>query len=202
MLKRLIFTFLCVGVVGVGIFNNGNLTIPISSESRYMATQIVERVAENTGSSLRILEDKSLKRLEGTVYGVYDGDTCWISLKNGDKEKLRFVHIDAPEKNQPMGLESQKFLANLIDGREIIAVVEGIDKYGRKLVRVFYDGHDVNAEMVKNGYAWHYKNYDVKGSGVYNEFSNYENSAKEAGLGIWGNGSPEPPWEFRKKSRF
>ncbi len=75
----------------------------------------VERVAESTGSSLKILEDKSLKRLEGTAYGVYDGDTCWISLKNGDKEKLRFVHIDAPEKNQPMGLESQKFLANLID---------------------------------------------------------------------------------------
>lgn len=202
MIKRLVFTFLCIGVVGYGILNNGNLTVPIISESRSKATQIVERVAESTGNSLRILEDKSLKHLEGTAYGIYDGDTCWIALKNGDKEKLRFVHIDAPEKNQPMGLESQKFLANLIDGRKIIAVVEGTDKYGRKLVRVFYDGHDVNAEMVKNGYAWHYKNYDVKGTSVYNEFSDYENSARESGLGIWGNGSPEPPWEFRKKSRF
>ena len=115
MIKRLVFTFLCIGVVGYGILNNGNLTVPIISESRSKATQIVERVAESTGSSLKILEDKSLKRLEGTAYGVYDSDTCWISLKNGDKEKLRFVHIDAPEKNQPMGLESQKFLANLID---------------------------------------------------------------------------------------
>lgn len=201
MIKRLVFTFLCIGVVGYEILNNGNLTVPIISESRSKATQIVERVAESTGSSLRILEDKSLKRLEGIAYGVYDGDTCWISLKNGDKEKLRFVHIDAPEKNQPMGLESQKFLANLIDGREIIAVVEGTDKYGRKLVRVYYDGHDVNAEMVKNGYAWHYKNYDVKGTAVYNEFSDYEKSARESGLGIWGNDNPEPPWEFRKKSR-
>ena len=201
MLRKLFFLCLCFGVIGYGIFNNGRFIVPINSESRDKAIQIVERVADSTGSSLKILEDKSLRRLEGTAYGVYDGDTCWISLKNGDKEKLRFVHIDAPEKNQPMGLESQKFLANLIDGREIIAVVEGTDQYGRRLVRVFYDGHDVNAEMVKNGYAWHYKNYDVKGSSVYNEFSAYEKSSREQKLGIWAYGESEAPWEFRKKMR-
>ncbi|HHT9115405.1 MAG: thermonuclease family protein [Planctomycetes bacterium] len=42
-------------------------------------------------------------------------------------------------------------------GKEISFEVKGQDRYGRTVGRVSVNGKDVNLELVKNGYSWHYK---------------------------------------------
>ena len=57
------------------------------------------------------------------------------------------------------------------------------DKYSR-LLRYIYlqDGTFVNAEMVKQGYAFSYKKYPTK---FLEQFNKYEREAREKSLGLW-----------------
>jgi endonuclease YncB( thermonuclease family) len=48
------------------------------------------------------------------VLNVVDGDTIKVKLANNKIKKIRFSAIDAPEINQTHGIESKKFLFNLI----------------------------------------------------------------------------------------
>ena len=65
----------------------------------------------------------------------------------------------------------------------------GLDRYGRTLAACFVDGRDINAQMVRQGYAWAF----VKYSSAYVK---EEAAAKAEGLGIW-QGEAVPAWEFR-----
>ena len=68
------------------------------------------------------------------------------------------------------------------------------DRYGRTVGRVYVNGRDVNAELVRSGYAWVYRKYATDRS-LYG----VEADAKAEQRGLWG--SPEakrvPPWEWR-----
>nr|QQZ48902.1 thermonuclease family protein [Phenylobacterium glaciei] len=67
--------------------------------------------------------------------GVTDGDT--ITLLTDDKAslKVRLVEIDAPEKGQPWGARSKRFLSSLIYSKRVRVVEAGRDRYGRTLGR-------------------------------------------------------------------
>ena len=69
---------------------------------------------------------------------IYDGDT--LRVKNGFQEmKVRFCGIDAPEKNQPLGIQARDYLRSLInkgDGSIIVVPVEK-DRYGRTVAELF-----------------------------------------------------------------
>ena len=69
------------------------------------------------------------------------------------------------------------------------------DRYGRTVGRVFVGSHDVNAEMVRRGFAWWYRTYAKKAV----DLASAETEAKNAGRGLWADKAPVPPWEFRKK---
>ena len=199
--KKLIISSVVSIVLGFGIYSLTSQPVDIDSPERQKA---VEAVAENKVPEVPVVsvkdEGKNQKIL-GRAFAVYDGDTCRIEIPGGKYESLRFAHIDAPEKNQESGLEAQKFLANMIDGREITAYILNTDKYGRKVVDVYYDGRYINAEMVKNGYAWHYKAFDKEGTDVYKQLDKYEQEARKNKLGLWKNEKPEAPWGYRKRSK-
>ena len=60
------------------------------------------------------------------------------------------------------------------------------------------DGIDVNAMMVRSGFAWHYKAYNKS-----EELAAFEVAAREAKVELWagvGDQVPVPPWEWRKKN--
>lgn len=144
---------------------------------------------------------KTLKVITGKVIRVADGDTITVKSYNG-KEKIRFAQIDAPETShfgstpQPYGKESAAFLRNLISNKNVRVDVETVDQYGRNVGTVFVDGINVNREMVKNGYAWVYRQY------AHDEtLMELEKSARANRIGLWTLDNPIYPPDFRKSKK-
>lgn len=139
-------------------------------------------------------------------YGPFDIDNCYvIKIADGDtatclKEdrktqvKIRFAQIDAPESKQDFGTVSKQALSDMIFNKHISLNVEEVDRYGRNVAEVFIDGINVNKYMVKNGYAWAYKEYMT--DPMYSELQTQAQKAKE---GLWSHKNPMYPQDFRKK---
>lgn len=126
------------------------------------------------------------------VLRVKDGDT--ITVQSGEEEvDIRLADIDAPESDQPLGAEAHRFLRSLIEGQEAELALVGGDAYRRIVARVYRDGVDVNAEMVRNGLAWVVRDYDPASYLV-----ELEDGAREAGRGLWADGKAVAPWDWRK----
>ena len=104
---------------------------------------------------------------------VIDGDTAdleWIDLGFNvilKGERIRFNRINAPESRtkdigeKEKGLASKAWLKERIEGKEI--VIETFknrehDAFGRYLAEVWYNGVNINEELVKLNLA-HYKSY-------------------------------------------
>jgi endonuclease YncB( thermonuclease family) len=96
---------------------------------------------------------------EGKVIGVSDGDTVTV-LMSRHQIRVRLVEIDAPEKRQPFGERSKQSLSDLVYGKQVKVNQEDRDHYGRVVGRVYAGGLDVNAEQLKRGMAWVYRQYN------------------------------------------
>ncbi|MFN5725690.1 MAG: thermonuclease family protein, partial [Pseudanabaena sp.] len=107
-------------------------------------------------------EDTQYKICQTTK--VSDGDTIAVDC-DGEKLKLRFCGIDAPESRQPLGAESKALLSKLVENKQVIVRPMEKDKYDRTVAEVSVKvgddeyAHNVNIEMVKSGMAYHYKQY-------------------------------------------
>ena len=96
---------------------------------------------------------------DGKVVGVTDGDTITV-LVGTEQKKIRLAEIDAPEKSQAFGNLSKMMLSEKVFGKEVRVTVSNKDRYNRYVGKVTCNGRNVNEEMVKEGYAWHYKQYE------------------------------------------
>ena len=124
---------------------------------------------------------------------VVDGDTIKGNV-DSKRITIRLVEIDAPEMDQPFGVESKRFLEKLIENKKVTLIAEGKDRYGRTLGELFVDKDNINEKMVKSGFAWVYDRY-VKSSLLYS----YQDEAKSKTLGIWQSENPIAPWVWRRK---
>lgn len=133
--------------------------------------------------------------IKGLVVGVSDGDTITV-LDDMDKGRfrIRLYGIDAPEKKQDFGQKAKQYLSSRLFRKAVVIRYKEIDRYGRIVGKVYLDNEEINVDMLKNGYAWHYKNYDNS-----EEYSQAEINAKRKGIGLWSMKNPIPPWTFRKK---
>ncbi len=123
-----------------------------------------------------------------TVTKVIDGDT--IELEDG--ERLRYIGIDTPEKNDPRkpvqcfaDKATQKNIT-LVEGKKIkfYKDVAVRDKYQRLLGYVYLeDGTFINLELVKTGFAFSYP-YPPDIS-KQEEFNKAQSVARENNLGLW-----------------
>lgn len=75
-----------------------------------------------------------------------------------------------------------------------------ICSYGRTVGKIIVDGIDANLEQVKDGMAWHYKQYQseqsVEDRSLYAEA---EDQARAETRGLWFDVDPTPPWDWRKQ---
>jgi endonuclease YncB( thermonuclease family) len=68
-----------------------------------------------------------------------------------------------------------------------------LDQYGRLLAHLNVKGLDVNAEQIRRGMAWEYSSFHSNKALIM-----LQNQARQAMRGLWKQGHPVPPWEWRK----
>lgn len=130
--------------------------------------------------------------------GVSDGDTFTCLTVERNQIKVRMAQIDAPESKQPYGSQAKHVLSTYIFKQDVLLTVEDRDRYGRTVARVKTRSIDVNAEMVRNGAAWAYRDY-LKDRTLLD----LELVAREYKRGIWALpiAQQQAPWEWRKIQR-
>ena len=127
---------------------------------------------------------------------IVDGDTIWIG-----PTKIRLYGIDAPETKQECqqadgseyrcGEASTDALRILIASNPVRCEGDTYDRY-KRLIAVCYSGTvNLNAELVRQGWALAYRRYSK-------DYISVEKEAQEAKRGMWA-GFFEPPWKWRRK---
>jgi len=131
------------------------------------------------------------------VERVVDGDTIIVRVAENnlgltERERVRLIGVDTPEIAhptrgiEPYGIEASDFAKGVLERKYVFLDFdrELRDRYGRVLAYVYTeDGDHFNARLVKEGYGIAYLNYEFK---YMDEFSGYENEAKQKKLGLWG----------------
>ncbi len=137
-------------------------------------------------------EDK-FKAITGKVIKIRDGDTIEI-LHEGKPLAIRLAHIDCPEKKQPFGNVAKQFTSTLCFGQMVTVQNENeFDRYGRMIGVIINNTNDtVNLELVRAGFAWHYKKYSKD-----KLYSETEIKARVKKIGLWADPKPIPPWDWR-----
>ena len=133
--------------------------------------------------------------LVGRVVKIADGDTLTIVIDDR-QEKIRLSDIDTPERKQPYGTRATQALADLTFGKTITVLTSNRYRYGRVIGHITVDGVDVNAELVRLGYAWVYRKYSNDA-----ELLHLEDVARTERFGLWADSNPIPPWEWRRGRR-
>ena len=64
---------------------------------------------ESISTNSPIVEQKNLEVWSVKPGSIYDGDTLRV-VKGNQELRIRFCGIDAPEKKQPLGIESRDYL--------------------------------------------------------------------------------------------
>jgi endonuclease YncB( thermonuclease family) len=125
---------------------------------------------------------------------VVDGDTIEMS-----GTRIRLEAIDAPELHQschdangrvwPCGSVAARELRTVINGREVRCEPSHLDQY-RRVLAICYgpDGTDINAWMVRQGWALAFRNST--------RYRSEQREAETAKRGLWA-GTFTRPWEWR-----
>lgn len=129
------------------------------------------------------------------VIGVTDGDT--LTVRAGETStRIRLYGIDCPERGQEFGRRAGQFTRELTLGQVVYVRARDTDRYGRTVADVMLtDGRVVNHELVRNGLAWWYQHYAPDDA----DLGRLERDARDARLGLWGQGQPVPPWDWRRQ---
>ena len=93
------------------------------------------------------------------MVGVSDGDTITVLDDAKTQHKVRLAGIDAPEKGQAFGEQSKQSLSTLVFQKRVEAHCHKKDRYAREVCAVFVSLRDVGLEQIRQGMAWHYKEY-------------------------------------------
>lgn len=135
----ILILFLIAGMVGFsGCTSPSNNTSPISSNQ----------------TSPQVNNTPSHPNYEASGYCNYvvDGDTIDVQGVG----RIRFVGVNTPERGQAGYQEAKDFVTSLCLGKNVgldIDNAKHYDKYGRVLAVVYAGDTNVNAELLKRGYA-------------------------------------------------
>jgi endonuclease YncB( thermonuclease family) len=127
---------------------------------------------------------------------VIDGDTIWIG-----PTKIRLHGIDAPESKQTCkksdgtdyrcGEMATSALTEIIETHWITCKGKTVDRYKRRIAVCYAGPYDINAEMVRRGWALAYRRYSK-------DYVDEEKDARSRKVGMW-QGEFMKPWEWRRK---
>jgi endonuclease YncB( thermonuclease family) len=67
---------------------------------------------------------------------------------------------------------------------------------------VFVQGRDAGLELLRAGLAWAYEHYLPEASAELQQtYTAAGTAARAARLGLWQEGEPVPPWQWRRAQR-
>ena len=128
---------------------------------------------------------------------VIDGDTIEVA-----GERIRLHGIDAPESRQtcmisgvgwPCGRSAKDELSVATVGRTVTCKGDKRDRYGRLIAVCYVGSDDLNARMVRDGWALAYRRYAK-------DYVGQETDARATGSGMW-RGQFVEPWAWRRQGR-
>ena len=131
--------------------------------------------------------DPENRTVTATCIKVVDGDTIVVKC---DKRQMTvdLAGIDAPELGQPWGKEVRSFVRDMVEGSQLtVEVIEAGETGG--MARVLVAGQDLSRLLAERGLAW-----ATAGGGL----EDLAEKAKSAPCGLWLDGEPVPPWQFRE----
>ncbi len=147
-------------------------------------------------------EKSGQQTLNGRVVRVADGDTITVLDSSNTQHRIRLQGIDAPESHQAFGTQSKKNLSDLVFGKDVMVLYDKTDQYGRLVGKIMVNGQDVNLEQVKEGMAWHYKEYEREQSPEDRElYARAEDEARAQHRGLWQDPNPIEPSQYRREQR-
>ncbi|MFL0096075.1 thermonuclease family protein [Tenacibaculum maritimum] len=133
---------------------------------------------------------------EGKVIKVKDGDTIVVMDSEYQKFTIRIADIDCPEKSQPFGNKAKRFVLDEIGGEMVNVEIKSHDRYGRAIGNIFYNNTNLSVELLKNGLAWHYKEYSK------NKFyQRLEDNARLNKIGLFIDTNAIRPSVYRKSKK-
>lgn len=125
---------------------------------------------------------------DAVVSACHDGDTCTLS----DGTRIRLHAIDAPELDQPYGLQAHAMINRLVAGQHVDVRPTGDSSYGRTVADLYIGGRSVGSEMVSAGLAWVEPRWNTDPTAP-----SRQSTAQAAHLGLWADNSAVPPWQWR-----
>jgi endonuclease YncB( thermonuclease family) len=151
----------------------------------------------------------------GRVVAVADGDTVTVLDAARQQHRIRLSGIDAPERGQAGGHRSKESLSDLIYDQPVRVDWRKRDRYGRVLGIIYVappdaicrgDAQcpatlDAGLEQLNRGRAWWYRQFAA--DQTPDQRSRYEHAEAQARarrIGLWRDGSAQPPWEFRRQN--
>ena len=122
-----------------------------------------QKTINQLGKDKATQDKANTKRGYYEVLKVVDGDTFWILNANNEREKIRLIGIDTPEKRNSgrkkigyYGEEASQYTEELLEGKYVRLEydVQLSDRYGRTLAYVYLEnGSLLNDLLVREGYA-------------------------------------------------
>jgi len=159
-------------------------------------TATTDAAATGTARPGEVLPQKPATTVGDRVVAVKDGDTI-VLLRNGEEVTVRLYGVDSPEKTQDFGQKAKQFTSDLVFNKYVRLIPKNKDRYGRTVGTIILaDGRSLNEELVRNGFAWHYKAYSTD-----KNLANLEADARRYKRGLWQSPEPTPPWDYRKDKR-
>ena len=139
---------------------------------------------------------------DALVWRVIDGDTIQV-LVGDHVETVRYIGINTPEIHhptrgrEPYGEAARWANEALVVGRavQLVLDVQPHDRAGRLLAYVYLNGHLVNAELVRRGYA-EVSTYPPNVR-HYAEFVELQRQARSAKQGLWGDAAALAAYKAR-----
>ena len=163
------------------------------SKQEVMDLEKNKEVSQRVKATVKLLEHI---RLSGKAR-VTDGDT----IRFGET-RVRLFGIDAPEIKQTCdfedktwncGIEARIALVKMIAEQEVSCEKKDKDRYGRIVAVCMAGGVNLNALMVREGWALAYRKYS-------RDYVDEELIARRGKTGLW-KGTFKFPWEWRRSKR-
>ncbi len=130
---------------------------------------------------------------------VLDADTLIVA-----DVRIRLIGIDAPERRQNCRLDDDDWLCGtaaiaavdaLVGTEPIACEIYGYDRFDRALAVCYQNGMDLNAEIVRSGWALAW--YPESGAVIGPDYAAAQEEAEQKAAGIWQSTLTDP-WIWRR----